>query len=228
MSTPLTLSFPVPPTATVTVALLRSLAAARSEPAPFRHWLLEAPLPAATIAAVAALPFAPPVIGDTFGKRETHNSTRLFFGAPQRAEFPVCDMVASALQDRAVIGSLEACCDIALDGAFLRIEYCQDCDGFWLEPHTDIGAKLFTMLIYLSEEEGCASWGTDLMTQAGEVLATVPYRADTGLIFIPGHDTWHGFRKRPIRGIRRSLIVNYVKPEWRSRHELAFPETPVV
>jgi len=24
--------------------------------------------------------------------------------------------------------------------------------------------------------------------------------------------------------VRRSLIVNYVKPEWRSRHELAFPE----
>jgi len=24
--------------------------------------------------------------------------------------------------------------------------------------------------------------------------------------------------------VRRSLIVNYVKPEWRARHELAYPE----
>jgi hypothetical protein len=27
-------------------------------------------------------------------------------------------------------------------------------------------------------------------------------------------------------GIRRSLIVNYVKPDWRSRHELSFPDRP--
>lgn len=40
-------------------------------------------------------------------------------------------------------------------------------------------------------------------------------------------DTWHGFGKRPIGGIRRSIIVNYVKDEWRSRHELAYPDRPV-
>jgi hypothetical protein len=39
-------------------------------------------------------------------------------------------------------------------------------------------------------------------------------------------DTWHGFRPRDIRGVRRSLIVNYVVPEWRARHELAFPSVP--
>ena len=49
-----------------------------------------------------------------------------------------------------------------------------------------------------------------------------------GLIFVPGADTWHGFTRRPIVGVRRSLIVNYVKPEWRSRHELAFPNEAVV
>ena len=31
----------------------------------------------------------------------------------------------------------------------------------------------------------------------------------------------------PFRPIGRSLIVNYVKPEWRSRRELAYPRTPV-
>jgi len=56
------------------------------------------------------------------------------------------------------------------------------------------------------------------------LVATAPYRRNAGLIFIPGSDTWHGFHRRPIVGVRRSLIVNYVKPEWRSRHELAFPD----
>ena len=36
-----------------------------------------------------------------------------------------------------------------------------------------------------------------------------------------------GFTPRAIRGVRRSLIVNYVKPEWRARHELAFPDQVV-
>ena len=31
----------------------------------------------------------------------------------------------------------------------------------------------------------------------------------------------------PLSGIRRSLIVNYVGPEWRARHELAYPDVPV-
>ena len=51
--------------------------------------------------------------------------------------------------------------------------------------------------------------------------ATTPYVRNRGLIVIPAADTWHGF-------LRRSLIVNYVKPEWRSRHELAFPDQPVL
>ena len=61
------------------------------------------------------------------------------------------------------------------------------------------------------------------MNAAGEVVATVPYRANHGLIFLPGSDTWHGFRKPPILGVRRSLIVNYVEG-WRLRHELAYPD----
>ncbi len=69
--------------------------------------------------------------------------------------------------------------------------------------------------------------GTDIMDAAGQVLGRAPGSFNAGLIFVPGPDTWHGFTRRPIRGVRRSLIVNYVRPEWRSRHELAFPETPV-
>ena len=55
-----------------------------------------------------------------------------------------------------------------------------------------------------------------------------PGNVNRGLIFVPGTDTWQGFVRRPIEGVRRSLIVNYVGLEWRSRQELAFPCHPVV
>ncbi len=42
-----------------------------------------------------------------------------------------------------------------------------------------------------------------------------------GYYYIPGTDTWHGFTKRPIAGVRKSIIINYVSPEWRDTYELA-------
>jgi hypothetical protein len=195
---------------------------------PFRHWLLNHILPDATCKAIDALPAEPPVIIDTAGKRETHNSTRLFFNPLQRAAHPVCDEVATALQSDPVVHHLASLCDVDLAGSFLRMEYCLDTDGFWLEPHTDIGAKLLTMLIYLSGDPGAHAWGTDILDGPERLVLTTPYQRNFGLIFVPAADTWHGFHRRKIDGVRRSLIVNYVKPEWRSRNELTFPDGAVL
>jgi len=214
-------------TSDVTGHFLRALDRASVVETPFRHWLLRDMLPQETCRQIDALPFEPPPIDDTLGKRETHNSTRSFFSADRRGRFAVCGDVATAMQGPEVVRGIERRCGIALDGSYLRIEYCLDTDGFWLEPHTDIGAKLFTMLVYLSEEPGSEAWGTDLLDRDLNIVATAPYRRNSGLIFIPGSDTWHGFHRREIAGVRRSLIVNYVKPEWRSRHELAFPDRPI-
>lgn len=104
-----------------------------------------------------------------------------------------------------------------------------DRDEFWLEPHTDIGAKRFTMLIYLSQDPESDTWGTDIYNgpELESYVATVPFKSNRGLIFLPNEDTWHGFRKRAINGIRPALIVNYVSEEWRARHELCYPESPI-
>ena len=202
--------------------LFRSLDRARAQSEPFRHWLLEDVFPAATCRTVSRLPFEPPAVDDTLGKRETHNSTRTFFSPENRHRFAVCGALTRILQSEAVVSRLSSRCDVDLRGSYLRIEYCQDTGAFWLEPHTDIGAKLFTMLVYLSQGPGSEDWGTDIYTADGTHAGRAP-----GLIFVPGTDTWHGFERRPIEGVRKSLIVNYVKDEWRARHELAFPLRPV-
>lgn len=207
--------------------LRRALRDADRRTWPFRHWLTTATLPEDISRRLSRRVLETPVVGDTLGKRETHNASRVFVNADTcRIVTDYADL-AEAFQDDATVGLLADITGQALDGGFLRIEYCLDTDGFWLEPHTDIGAKLLTFLIYLSESPDADDWGTDLMTPDGTVLGRAPGGFGKGLVFVPAGDTWHGFTRRPITGIRRSLIVNYVKPEWRSRHELAFPDQPV-
>ena len=208
-------------------SFVRCLADSRPCSVPYRHWLLSNALPEDAAAGIAALPWEPAAVRETYGKRETNNASRTYFGAEAQARFPVCAAVADAFQSREVIEAIQRTCAVRLSGPNLRIEYCQDVDGFWLEPHTDLGVKKYTMLIYLSREPGCEDWGTDVLDAAGTLVARAPYAFNEGLIFIPGADTWHGFAKRPINGVRKSIIVNYVGPEWRARHELAFPDTPV-
>jgi hypothetical protein len=212
--------------AAIAATFIRALSSAEASEQPFRHWMLRDALPADTPAAVSKLPLAP-APSDTSGRRETQNSARSYCGVVNRRRFPICDDLAQAFQGNRLVRAIERACGIDLSGAFLRIEYCQDTDGFWLEPHTDIGAKLFTLLIYLSDDPGASAWGTDLYDAALRFAGRAPYGKNRALAFVPGDNTWHGFEPREIRGVRRSLIVNYVSPAWRSRHELAYPDQPI-
>jgi hypothetical protein len=201
--------------------------AAERKAAPFHHWLLNGALPAAVAKEIAALPIAAPVIGDTRGRRDSHNSTRSFFSVENRAAFAACEEVAAAFQNPATASLLERSTGASFKGSFLRIEYCQDTGGFWLEPHTDIGAKLLTLSIFLSDAPGCEDWGTDIYDSARRHVGRAPAGFNQGFAFVPAGDTWHGVERRPFADVRRSIIVNYVKPEWRSRHELSFPDAPI-
>ena len=173
--------------------------------------------------AIVALPFAPPETPDFVGRREANNSTRIYFSPDMQRRYPVCAAVAATYRDRRVIGALEQLTGADISGGRLRIEYCQDTDGFWLEPHVDISVKLITMLVYLSSDPELADSGTDVFEASDEHrrVATAPFGKGKGLIFVPGKDTWHGFSKRPIHGVRKSIIINFVTPEWRDVYELA-------
>ena len=46
-------------------------------------------------------------------------------------------------------------------------------------------------------------------------------------MFVPSDNTYHGFEKREIPRVRRTVIVNYVTQDWRAREQLAYPTIPV-
>ena len=206
---------------------IASLTARPAGQIPYPHWFLNNVLPPVSARKVTELPFTPATITETYGKRDTHNTSRHFFNTEAQQEFTVCADIAGAFQSPKVIQAIEATCGVDIHASYLRIEYCQDKEGFWLEPHTDIGVKLFTMVIYLTQGHRSDDMGTDIYDASLHHVGRAPSPFNSAIVFIPAQNTWHGFEKRDMPELRRSLIVNYVKPEWRSRQELAFPHSPI-
>jgi hypothetical protein len=204
--------------------LITALEHAHRVKTPFDYWLLQDVLPKKMIDGIASLPFPPPKNPVFNGRRESNNSTRVYFTQDNQRKFPICRDVAALFSDADVLSKLHHLTHADLSKGQLRIEYCQDIDGFWLEPHLDISVKLFTMLVYLSDDPQLFDAGTDIYDSSPEhrLVATAPYEQNTGLIFIPGKNTWHGFTKRPLHGLRKSVIINFVSPEWMNKDELAY------
>ncbi len=207
----------------VAESFLGCLASANHATAPFDYWLLDGALPEAEIDAITALPVAPPTDVSFNGRRETNNSSRMFFGAEAQDAFAVCRRIVDGFKDERVIRAIEKETGAKLAGTRLRIEYCQDAPGFWLEPHTDIAVKKFTMLVYLMDDPALALAGTDIHEGPPDYryVTTAPYGRNLGVIFIPGTNTWHGVGHHPLKGLRKSIIINYVAPDWRDTFELA-------
>ena len=208
-------------------ALIGSFAAAKKGATPYPHWFVENCLPASTVDAVLDLPFPAPGLDGVSGKRELHNATRKYFDAENRAAFPFVDAVAQAFQDPDVTATIEKTFGTTLKGSYVRIEVAQDIDGFWLEPHTDLGVKLFTFLLYMSKDPSHQDLGTDIYDNDKKWVGRSPFKSNAAMIFVPGRDTYHGFEARKIEGVRKSLVINYVTNDWKAREQLAFPETPI-
>ncbi|MBV9064967.1 MAG: 2OG-Fe(II) oxygenase [Methylobacteriaceae bacterium] len=197
---------------------------ARVIAAPWLHWQIADVLPADVLRALAGLPISPAIADGPSGRREYRNERRIYFDRANMAQFPLMREVAEAFQSAAVTKAVSDTFCVAIDQTFLRIEYALDTDGFWLEPHTDIGVKKFTCFLYL---DGLGDLGTDIYADAQTFAYRVPFAPNSALAFLPSENTWHGFAPRPIGGVRRSLIINYVGAEWHAREQLAFPDMPV-
>lgn len=204
-------------------ALLASISAAAHKAHPYDHWLLSNTLPEQICQEIVGLPFAPPAEPVMDGRRESNNSTRVYFSPQIQQRHAACRELANAFKHLSIRQIIQECTGRDVSQGSVRIEYCQDTDGFWLEPHVDIPVKLFTMLVYLSREPELRDAGTDIYDATPEHnrVGTAPCEWNAGLVFIPGHDTWHGFTPRPIRGLRKSIIINYVTRDWRAVEELA-------
>ena len=206
-------------------AFLASVAARAGFEEPYPHFLVEGCLPAPVVSELAHLPLNAPDLHGVSGKRELHNDSRSYFDAEGMERHGVMKAVAEAFQSPEVVSGIATSFGAPIDDTFLRIEYAQDIDGFWLEPHTDLGVKKFTCLIYLSE--GHEDLGTDIYRSPGEHVTRSPFLPGGAMIFVPSDRTWHGFERRPLQGVRKSVIVNYVTHDWRAREQLSFPQQPV-
>jgi hypothetical protein len=208
-------------------SMLASIDTSKGASEPYAHWFLDACLPADAAEAILALPFAAPELGGISGKRELHNATRTYFDQPNMARLPVCRAFNEAFQDQRLTDRIQGHFGTKLAGSYLRVEYAQDTGGFWLEPHTDLGVKLFTMLLYMSREPEHADLGTDIYDAEKRHVGRSPFASNTAFVFVPSNITFHGFEPRTIPGVRKSIIINYVTNEWRAREQLAFPDQPI-
>ena len=192
---------------------------------PFVHWRIADVLPEDLVRAFAALPFAPhPTLGLS-GRRELHNAYRRYVAGPM-LQSPPARRLAEAFQSTLLVNALSTVAGARLAGTFLRIEYALDVDGFWLEPHTDLGVKRLTFFIQLGAP-GQEDLGTDLYAGPHTWCERTPFSWNAGVLFVPSDETWHGFEPRTIPGVRRSLIINYVTDAWRERGQLAYSDCPV-
>lgn len=212
---------------TVIAALIGSFQRGQQIERPYRHWLLSNSLPEGMGDELTSLPFPPPALGGVSGKRELHNATRKYFDVENRSRYPVVEAFAQALQSRSVTRAVEDRFGARLSGTYLRLEYAQDTGGFWLEPHTDLGVKAFTMLLYLSRDAAHRDLGTDIYDADQRHVGRSPFEPSAAMVFVPSRDTFHGFEPRTIEGVRKSIIINYVTNEWRAREQLSFPDRPI-
>jgi len=218
---------PVPAVEDVAQHFIASVRNSRRNDKPFRHWGITNVLPVDICTGILTLPIAPAMLGKTDGTRDTYNDKRDFITPELRSKFPTCAVLADALQRPDVARLMAETCEIEVEGSYLRMEYMQDTDGSWLEPHRDIHEKLFSMVIYLFTGPDAKDWGTDIYDAEIRWVGRSKPEFNTGVIFVPGPATWHGFDPRPIIGVRRLMEINYVKPEWRDREQLSIPDKPI-
>ena len=218
---------PVPSVDAIAAQFCRAVREAHRADKPYRHWKLQNVLPIDLCTGLLTLPIAPPIVGRTDGTRNTYNASRCFITPTLRAKFPTCQALSEALQRPEVARLMAETCQIPVVGSYLRMEYMQDTDGAWLEPHRDIPEKLFSMVIYLFTGPDAKDWGTDIYDADVRWIGRSAGDFNSGVIFVPGPATWHGFDPRPIVGVRRLMEVNYARSDWRDREQLTFPDRPI-
>ncbi|CAK7192852.1 hypothetical protein COMNV_01061 [Commensalibacter sp. Nvir] len=208
----------------VETQLQHAISHAKITRTPYAHWSMDNVFPEELCnALVQWKPNEKSIAGNTQGKRENNNQHRVFITPETQQNSLQFSLLANVFEMKSIRTLFAQVTGSNLNNTSVRLELCHDKEGFWLEPHTDVQAKKLTFLISLSTAKDAESWGTDIMNPQGESLGRSSGKFNSGFLFIPAKDTWHGYQKRPMNGIRRTLIMNYVDSTWRAKNELAFP-----
>lgn len=182
---------------------------------PFQHWSLHniLPEPLAQQFLATPMPNDPAVCYD--GTRAGNSKItpggkppeRLFLSAQTCEAYPYFKSIIDAFLTKTLCQTLHNI-GVTVEKRYLRIEYIVDRNGFFLEPHLDIGEKELTFQIYLGNApESC---GTDLYDSNLKHVKSLRFKHNHGYCFVPGKNTWHGLERNAITAPRCSMIVNYV------------------
>lgn len=183
---------------------------------PFKHWEVENALPTELTEQILAVRI-PRTDGFAYDGTRASDSQLRPGGTPPRRMFidtntkdshPFFQDLIDALLSEPVIEVVNNKFGVDTTDLYLRVEYINDFDGFFLDPHKDIVEKRFSMLLFLGD--GPEHMGTDFYDADLNVVKTVSFRHNNAYVFLPGDDTWHGLEKKSIPDRRCSLLINYV------------------
>ena len=112
--------------------------------------------------------------------------------------------------------------DIKLSRCSLRPELIDDRYPFFHEVHCDHPDKVLTLLIYIDKDDE-QNLASDLYVDENTHHTKLKWKNNGGIGWTiePNDNKWHGFKPMKYRGVRRILIVNWVKDEvWNDKSQL--------
>ncbi|MCH9644339.1 MAG: hypothetical protein K0U23_05755 [Gammaproteobacteria bacterium] len=197
-------------------SVVNAFAKAVKSDQPFPHWDVENVLPSSLIDKILSIRFERPD-GFTYdGTRASDSKARtggtpvkrMFINKDTKSQYPFFQDLVDSFLSKETLQAVQQNFGVDASNLFLRVEYINDFDGFFLDPHMDIVEKKFTLFLYLND--GPDNLGTDFYDANKKLAKTSVFAPNRGYIFLPGENTWHGLERKTIPDRRCSLLINYV------------------
>lgn len=139
----------------------------------------------------------------------TTNTNRFFINEKNIHKSPLFGRIIDFFTRDEIIDMFEKESGRVIRGNYLRVEFIEDKQSSWLEPHVDINEKIVSLLMYFNTTNESEDIGTSLYNSEKEFVTTVPYRNNTGFYFFPSDNTWHGLEPITIKEKRQAIMINY-------------------
>jgi hypothetical protein len=200
-------------------ALARSFGDALACVRPYPHWMMADLLPPGLVRALVHLPYAWPA-SPAWGCVRPKPQAFWPVSARDQQDSGACRTVAQSFQATETLASIAHATGTDLRDCSLSLRLLREVDGYACAPQTRCGEARFTLLVAL-DTGGQSNLGPDIYSETGEWAGQPPWRPGCAVGFAPSPRSWHGFEPRMIRGVRSSLLVDYVRsnqaPEAASR-----------